>query len=201
MDGKIMKFGELTEEQKKAAVELFMIGFGKFMIFSKDEELKRKLLLKIFDPALFFCYVEGDNVLGLMGLATNKKRPIYFDPDICKKYFGKFRGSVISRQMNAVFQSQAVKRDNELYLDTLVTGSNARRKGIGTKLLEYAFNLKEYNVMYTEVFSGNKEAISFYKKNGFSVDKEEKWSLLILQGAGYPIKMKKKLFSMEETAE
>ena len=30
-----------------------------------------------------------------------------------------------------------------------------------------------------------------YEKNGFTAEKEEKFSLLRLQGEGYPIKMKK----------
>ncbi|MBR6404388.1 MAG: GNAT family N-acetyltransferase [Eubacterium sp.] len=187
----IVELGLLSKEQSDQAVGLFISGFGKFMTFSKDEELKRKLYLKLFDSKLFLCYVEDGKVLGLMGLATNKKRPICFYPEICREYFGQIKGTIISKQMNVVFQSPVVKDDDELYLDVLVTDSENRRKGVGTKLLNYAFDLEGYNVVYTEVFSRNENAIRFYEKNGFIVDKEEKMSLLRFQGEGYPIKMKR----------
>ena len=72
-----------------------MDGFGKFMTFSKDEKVKKQLFMEIFDSKLFLCYLECDKVLGLMGLGTNKVRPINFKKDVCKKYFGKFKGSII----------------------------------------------------------------------------------------------------------
>ncbi len=185
----IIEFGLLNQKQKVSAVELFMAGFGRFMTFSKDEELKRRLFLEIFDSKLFLCYIAEDKVLGLMGLATCKKRPINFKPEVCKKYFGKIRGAIISSQMNAIFQSPVVKGDNELYLDVLVTDSNSRRSGVGTELLKYAFNLIGYDVMYTEVFSKNVGAIEFYQRNGFKLEKEERFSILRLQGEGYPLRM------------
>ena len=191
MQGKIVEFGTLTAEQKDAAVELFMSGFGRYMTFSRDEELKRKLFLRIFDPMLFKCYVEENQVLGLMGLGTNRKRPINFRQDICREYFGNIRGSAISRQMNAVFQKPVVKLETDLYLDVLVTDSRARKKGVGTVLVNYASGLEGFQVLYTEVFSRNTSAICFYRKNGFVTDKKKKFSLLRLQGSGYPIRMRK----------
>ena len=187
----IVKFGTITEEQKAQAVDLFMAGFGKFMTFSKDENLKKTLFKRIFDPSLFFCYIEENMVLGLMGLATNSKRPICFEEKICRELFGSLKGSIISHQMNAIFQKPVVKNENELYLDVLVTEPLARRSGVGSKLIQFASNLSGYNVLYTEVFSKNMVAINFYEKNGFTAEKEEKFSLLRLQGEGYPIKMKK----------
>ena len=79
MKFKIVEYGCLNELQKNQAVELFIEGFGHFMTFSKDEDLKRKLFFEMFHPALFLCYVEDEKVLGLMGIATNKIRPLNFD--------------------------------------------------------------------------------------------------------------------------
>lgn len=64
--------------------------------------------------------------------------------------------------MNAIFQSPVVKADNELYIDILVTGSEARRKGVGTALLNYAFAMEEYSVWSVEAFSKNQPAIRLY---------------------------------------
>ncbi|MBQ8325847.1 MAG: GNAT family N-acetyltransferase [Lachnospiraceae bacterium] len=193
MEYKIVEYGCLNEFQRKQAVELFMEGFGHFMTFSKDEDLKRKLFFEIFHPSLFRCYVEEDKVLGLMGIATSEVRPVKFSYDICKKHFGKIKGSIISKQMNAIFQKPVVQSKEELYIDVLVTSSVARRKGVGTALLNYAFGLKDYDVCFVEAFSNNQAAIRLYEKNGFVVDKREKLSLMRFLGAGYPIRMKKVL--------
>ena len=64
MEKQIVEFGKLNEAQKLEAVELFLIGFGHFMTFSKDEEKKKKLFLEIFSPDLFVCYLEDGKVLG-----------------------------------------------------------------------------------------------------------------------------------------
>lgn len=187
----ILEFGELSLTQKEEAVELFMDGFGQFMTFSKDEELKKELFIQIFDPKLFLCYLEDNKVLGLMGLGTNKVRPINFKKEVCQELFGKCKGAIISKQMNATFQKIVIKGDKELYLDTLVTHPSYRSKGIGSILVNKACSLKEYNSIIVEVFSKNTKAISFYEKNGFVITKEHKFSMMRLLGSGYPITMTK----------
>ena len=193
MKENILEFGELSLSQKEEAVELFLDGFGKFMTFSKDEKVKKQLFMEIFDPKLFLCYLEGDKVLGLMGLGTNKARPINFKKDVCIKYFGKVKGTIISRQMNASFQKAVVKGEKELYLDTLVTHPSYRNKGIGTILVNKACSLKDYDSIIVEVFSKNKKAIKFYENNEFVISKKHKFSLMRLLGSGYPIKMTKNI--------
>ena len=187
----ILEFGELSLTQKEEAAELFMDGFGQFMTFSKDEDLKKELFIRIFDPKLFFCYLEDNKVLGLMGLGTNKVRPINFKKEICQELFGKCKGAIISKQMNASFQKAVVKGDKELYLDTLVTHPSYRSKGIGSILVNKACSLKEYDSIIVEVFSKNTKAISFYEKNGFVITKKHKLSIMRLLGSGYPITMTK----------
>ena len=187
----ILEFGELSLTQKEEAVELFMDGFGQFMTFSKDEELKKELFIQIFDAKLFLCYLEDNKVLGLMGLGTNKVRPINFKKEICQELFGKCKGAIISKQMNATFQKIVVKGDKELYLDTLVTHPSYRSKGVGSILVNKACSLKEYDSIIVEVFSKNTKAISFYEKNGFAITKEHKFSMMRLLGSGYPITMTK----------
>ena len=192
MQYKIIEYGYLNELQKNKAVELFIEGFGHFMKFTKDEELKRKLFYEMFHPSLFKCYVEDEKVLGMIGIATNKIRPLKFDHDLCVKYFGRIKGSILSKQMNAIFQKPVVKSEDELYIDILVTGSEARRKGVATALLKHVFEMKEYTVWSVEAFSDNKGAINLYERNGFRADTSKKFSLMRFLGAGYPIKLIKK---------
>ena len=193
MNNKIIEFGELNSSQKEQAVELFLEGFGDFMTFSKDEEKKKALFIEIFDPKLFLCYLEENKVLGLLGLGTNKVRPINFKKEICQKYFGKFKGAIIAKQMNPIFQKPAVSDDKELYIDTIVVDPNHRKEGIGSFLLNKAETYGKYDTLVLEVFSKNQTAISFYKKNGFTIKREKKMSFMSLFGSGHPIVMVKSI--------
>ena len=82
--------------------------------------------------------------------------------------------TILSKQMNLIFQKPVVKSKDELYIDILVTGSVARRKGIGTALLNHAFEIPEYTVWSVEAFSNNQAAIRLYEKNGFKVVQSKK---------------------------
>ena len=191
----IIEYGDLNDCQKEQAVEIFLEGFGHMMTFSKDKNKLKKLFFNILNPTLFKCYVEQGQVLGIMGLATNKVRTVKFDCDVCINLFGKMKGKILSKQMNAIFQAPVVKEDRDLYIDVLATAGKARGKGIATTLLKYAFDFKGFDNCYIEVFSNNENALRLYKKVGFSIYKKEKFSLLSLavSGMGYPIKMKKEL--------
>lgn len=193
MDYSILEYGRLTDIQKSEAVDLFLGGFGHFMTFSKDETAKKKLFTEIFDSELFICYLEENKILGLMGLGTNKKRPIDFKKEICQKNFGRIKGTLISKQMNAIFQKPAVSSDRELYLDTLVTDSKFRKKGIGTLLINEASSFGDYDSLIVEVFSDNENAIRFYEKNNFIAVIENKASVMRFLGSGYPIVMERKI--------
>ena len=191
MSYEIMEYARLSIAQKNQAVDLFMEGFGHMMTFSKDEKLKKELMLEIFHPTLFRCYVENGKVLGLLGIATDEIRPIDFRQDTCVRLFGRLKGAMISKQMNAIFQKPVVSFRDELYIDVLVTGSEARRKGVASALLNDVLAKKRCSVCYLHVFSNNQPALSFYRKHGFTVDREEKTSLMRFLGSGYPIRMKK----------
>ena len=167
MGPSITQYGELTASQKEEAAKLFLDGFGVFMTFSKDEKKKEELFVEAMDPKLFLCYLEEGKVLGLLGLGTSKVRPINFKKEICQKLFGRFKGAIISKQMNAIFQKQAVSSETELYIDTIVVDPGYRQKGVGTILLDKAAQFGKYDTLVLEVFSKNIAAINFYKKNGF----------------------------------
>ena len=112
-----------------------------------------------------------------------------FANSLYKYYTPEYFGS--RSQMNGVFQKPVVKFADELYIDVLVTSGEARRKGVGSALLNYAFALNGYNTFYVHVFSKNMPAIKLYEKNGFLVEKREKFSLMRFMGNGYPVKMRK----------
>lgn len=98
------------------------------MTFSKDKDVLKALFKSGFDNSLFVCYIEGEKVLGIMGLATNKVRPLKFEHDICVSLFGKMKGKILCKQMNTIFQKAVVKGDRELYIDILATAARLYEK-------------------------------------------------------------------------
>ena len=83
---RIAEYGSLNTEQKGQAIEIFVEGFGHMMTFSKDKDVLKALFKSGFDDSLFLCYVEKEKVLGIMGLGTNRLRPLKFDYDLCAWY-------------------------------------------------------------------------------------------------------------------
>ena len=174
MSYEIMEYARLTLTQKSQAVDLFMEGFGHMMTFSKDEMCGNGIRCVgkyVYDHGLtdktditvetlagikqLKLYVEDGKVLGLLGIATHEIRPIDFRLDTCVRLFGRMKGAIISKQMNAIFQKPVVSFQDELYIDVLVTGSEARRKGVASALLNDVFKQKKYSVCYLHVFLQN----------------------------------------------
>lgn len=187
----ICQYGELSTEKKYEVVEIFLDGFGHFMTFTKDKDILRTMVYHAINQVWTYVLVEDEEVLGLIALATNKIRPIKFDKEICIELFGKFKGNLLCKEMNAIFQSQVVKEDNDLYIDVLATAKQSRGKGVATRLLEYSFNLPGYTSYYIEVMSKNITAKRLYGKMGFAEYKKCRVSPLAFRGFGYPIKMHK----------
>lgn len=191
MECTITQYGQLSEAQKIETVEIFIEGFKHLMKFTNDREVLKALFLPSFNPLYTYVLLEREQVRGILGIGTNKIRPIKFEKDICKELFGNFKGSILCSQMNAIFQSKAVKEDTDLYIDMLAIAEEARGKGVATTLLQYSFDLKGYKNYYIEVMSKNTNAKRLYEKVGFKEYKRAIFSPLALSGYGYPIKMKK----------
>lgn len=190
-DYQIIKFTEVTNSQKQQAVEVFLEGFRHMMTFTKDNEKLQAIFLQAFNPNYLFLYIEANQVLGMVGIATNKVRPIKFDKRQCQELFGKVKGSMIAGQMNAIFQSKVVEEDTDLYIDILATAKSARGKGVASRLVKYCLDLPGFQTCHLEVLSKNTNAKRLYEHLGFVSYKLQRVSFTRLQGWGYPIKMKK----------
>lgn len=188
----IKRMTEINDKQFEEAIHVFVDSFRHLFTFAKNPEDLIVLFRESFVKEMIYVYIENDKVLGFLGIATNKQRPLLFSSDICKQLFGNIKGGIIFKQLNAMLTKPVVNKDDELYVDHLATSQKARGKGIGTTLLKYAFAMPGYTVCYLEVLSKNLNAKRLYESLGFVVYKKQ-YSLLALQGAGNPIKMKKQL--------
>ncbi|MDD3919991.1 MAG: GNAT family N-acetyltransferase [Eubacteriales bacterium] len=185
----ILPYGALTQEQKDAFPDIFIDGFGHLMNFTKSRAEQQTLFSDVYSDELFFAYVEDGAVLGILGIANNKERPVHVKKEPFVTLYGK-KGELIYQQINDIFQSKVVRNDKEMYIDVLATDKNARGRGVATKLLQYAFAMDGYQEYTIEVFSRNKAARSLYKKIGFQEIKKKWYSPIITLGYGYPILMK-----------
>lgn len=189
----IKVYDQLNNTQKEEIIDVFLEGFGHMMTFSKDNQELKCLFTTAFHPSYIYAYIENDKVLGILGTASNYIRPIKLDLKQCVEVYGKFKGSIICKQMNLIFQSQVVKKNTDIYIEVLATTKNARGRGFATRLLEYAFSLPNYKECYIEVLSKNPNAKKLYEKSGFIVYKKKFFSFTSLMGLGYPIRMKRDL--------
>ncbi len=190
-ENNIQIFEQLTPAQKIQFVEVFIDGFGHLFNFNKDKDKYIKLLCVSFHPQNSYCYIIDEKVVGVMMLATNRLRPLKFNEEEAIKLFGKFRGTMMCRQINSFFQSKVVENNSDLYIDEIAVSNTARGQGIGTKLLQHAFSMKGFNAYYLEVLSKNTNAKRLYERLGFKVYKKDYFSPVRLLGYGYSIKMRK----------
>ncbi|EOH95202.1 GNAT family N-acetyltransferase [Enterococcus pallens] len=187
-DYQIIKFSEVTNLQKEQAVDVFLEGFGHMMTFTKENEKLEALFLDSFNPSYILLYKEAEQILGIVGIATNKVRPIKFNKSECQKLFGNVKGSIICGQMNAIFQSKAVEEETDLYIDVLATAKAARGKGVASKLIQYCLELPDFQTCHLEVLSKNANAKRLYEHLGFAAYKHQRLSPTLLQGWGTPSK-------------
>lgn len=190
MTEQILRYDALSEQAREEVTRIFLEGFGHFMAFEKDEQNRKALLKGVFSPTLCYAFVRDEKVLGILFLGNCNERPMRFSKENCVALYGNTKGGAMASQLNAIFQSQVVKGEKDLYIDTLATTASARGQGIATKLLQYAFDLPEYKDVYIEVFSKNQNALRLYEKIGFAAIKHKRFSPLVLQGFGHPIEMK-----------
>lgn len=86
--------------------------------------------------------------------------------------------------MNAIFQSKAVEKETDLYIDVPATAKAARGKGVASRLIQYCLELLDFQTYHLEVLSKNANA----KRIGFVAYKHQRLSPTLLQGWGTPSK-------------
>lgn len=192
-DIKIRRLSDLDMNHKVRALDIFVDGFRNVLSFTKDDEILKELFMDSLDFTLSYVAICDDNVIGFMAIGNNKKRPVKFDIEKCKKLFGDVKGKIIKKQLSSIMEKIAVEGDKDLYIDYLTTDKKHRGKGIGSKLIEYACESLGYETCYIEVLSKNIPAKKLYENIGFKVYKRHYNLITIFEGLGYLIKLKKEI--------
>lgn len=189
MNGNIVNLDTLSEEKKTEAVKVFTESFKNTLKFATQEEAL-KLFLLSFDFNMMYVYLNDDEVLGVLGVSTLKKRVYDFKEDVCKQIF-KRKGKLIYRQLRMSTDTIPITNDEQIYVELVATNEKHRNKGIAGKLLDYVCEMEGYEECHLEVLSKNKNAHELYKKLGFKEYKKSFNFFTFIQRLGSPIFMKK----------
>lgn len=191
MSYQIEAMTDLNERQKSEAIELFIEGF--YDIIGKGVSKDRKVLLELFqqafDPSLVLVCLEGEEVIGFLGMATKEKRPIQLDKEKCIALFGKFKGTMVYKTMGAILHERLNIEQQEGYIDYLTTAESHRGRGVATFMINWLAGKGTYRKLSLEVLAKNERAHRLYQQLGFRQTSIESNLMLRLNGYGQIIKM------------
>lgn len=147
-------------------------------------------IINLSTEGRYFVAVEEGRVLGVLVLGTSKqlfKENLNISTTEFIKRYG-ILGVFKSLLLKVVFKHEI--KPEEMYLNSIGVSSDARGKGVGSILLEFAKNRASefgYDYLSLSVMLENEKAKKLYENVGFNVVKSEKSTLLkILTGyTGY----------------
>lgn len=125
-------------------------------------------------PRFFVAVNEEMTVIGALAIADCNGRSLFTNSKLYKKHFGFVKGIIASIVLKQEFEEPLSYPDTVGYLEYVCVLSQYRRKGITTKLLEYALHNSDYIDYELDVTNINHGAIRCYEKFGFSEYKREK---------------------------
>lgn len=155
--------------------EIFWEAFGSKLGFTLGDAARGvPLLAESFVPQHVFIALDGEQVLGVLALRDNKGMDgIDISLELMMRHYG-LSGLLRLIVMGLVFNTHA--NDGELWVDSIAVAAAARGRGVGTKLLEAAFQVAAdggYKTIGLEVVDQNPRAQALYERLGFVVTAEK----------------------------
>ena len=187
----IKKLSELSDEQVNQAMNVFVEGFyNVFSTISKDKDKLHKIFKHSFDFDMVYTYLLDDKVVGFLGIADHRKRPLKINKEIFLETIGGFAGKITYIGVSTAMEKLNVVSPQDIYIDFITTSPEHRSKGIGKQFIEFIRDTLGYKHIELEVFSKNQKAKRFYEREGFNVIKVKFDLMMMLQGFGRRIVMR-----------
>ncbi len=173
---------QLTEDQKQQAAavcyEAFSEKIASVWLFD-DDVIRATAGLKECLNFEYGRYALQDNkVLGLIGLNIKKKAYTQFTFTRLKKYYGLWGSLWRSFRNFMIFSLFASFKHEDMHIDLIATAADARGKGVGTQLLQSAFDTaREQDIQRISltVVDTNPRAQSLYERLGFVVTETKEY--------------------------
>lgn len=164
------------DELRVPTARLFWEGFGDKLGFVLGDPTRAMLLLaEAFIPENVFIALDEDHVVGVMALRDIADREcIDITPSLMQKHYGVWSGRLRFWVMGLIFNTQPDQ--GELWVDSIAVATAARGQGIGSKLLNAAFQFaveNNYQAIGLEVVDNNPRAKALYERLGFEATTEK----------------------------
>ena len=178
--------------QYESFLKVYSAGFlPKFRFVSpgKGEECIHDFgIIDLNHPAKYFVALEGEEILGVLILKGVSGEKDSYKPRLA---FGtllkKYGLSSLFRLLQLWWIGRYQPPYGEIYIDSISVSPEARGKGIGTKLLNFAGHLaaeRQFRRLSLDVMVENTGARSLYERMGFRVVKRYRFRRL-KRGLGY----------------
>lgn len=177
----IKKLSELSEAQKKQFIDLFADSFLKDLDKKRKYEKQEKVIfLDAILPEFAAAFIIDDTVAGLVMFSNMYHASLKFDRALCRKQMGKFSGSFAYSMLKAIFETPTAQKEDEGYIDFLCVHEDFRRRGIATRLLEYAYAQENKPHYILGVLSKNERAKKLYVKQGYIKTKTKRGPFILV---------------------
>ncbi len=110
---------------------------------------------------------EGNGVVGILAISDSSGRSVLTDKKSYKKSFGFIKGSIVTIVLKDAFEKQLEYSSEVGYIEFVGVLKSYQRRGITTKLLDYAIEDSKYSKYDLEVTNINVGAYKCYEKYGF----------------------------------
>ncbi len=190
LDSRIEIKSGIPEELRHQAATICYEGFRSQIEFLVGSQQKGVALLEpSFDVELALTAQMQGQLVGFVGL-TYKNRPFFqFERSHCIREFGLLRRLLVFLAFNNMPTVKPLS--DEVYIDVLVVDTSMRGKGIGSLLMQAAFEIAQQNqctAVVLGVVSTNPDARRLYERLSFKpvrtigFEYPPKWILKYLPG-------------------
>jgi ribosomal protein S18 acetylase RimI-like enzyme len=127
------------------------------------------------------CYLawKGDSVVGFQGLVERHARPFHFRFRLIRERCTFLRSLVYFLLLNS--RSWRILRPGEMMFENLVVSPEARKEGIGARLVERAENYARengYSTVSIEVVDTNRLALGMFERKSYIIIRSRHTGLL-----------------------
>ena len=169
MDHLLKEGRDILTEAAIVFVDAYYRDLG---ILTSDREKLVLIFKEAFVPQTFYVALMDGDVAGILACANNKARAMHIPKETLTKQIGWLKGNLLYRYLRSEFHTPLAYPDDTAYIEAVATHTQARGKGVATRLLEYVMKNLPYQEFRLTVTDRNKVARHIYATHGFvEIDK------------------------------
>ena len=164
----IKKMDDLADDVNLKVAHVFVDAY--YDLLCSMTEDKEKLIASFKDAfvkdVFYLALIDGE-VVGMLACSNNKHRAVNLNRSSFIKSLGFLKGNFAYFFISNEFHKKLDYDDDATYIEFVATTSQARGKGVATKLFKHVIENSGYNQFTLDVIDTNEKALSIYRKLGF----------------------------------